>query len=60
MDSEYGFILYLKKISKKHEDKNENLELGKEMQNMDDKIKKLDFLTMIMSFLYFTTFAVIY
>ena len=57
---QYGFILYLKKISMKFEDTNEMLELGKPKQKLDDKIKMLDFATMIISFIYFTTFAVIY
>ena len=42
---EYGFILHLKKISK---------------QNLDDKIKKLDYATMIISFIYFIVFTTIY
>jgi hypothetical protein len=57
---EYGFILYLKKISKKFEDKNETLELGKPKEKLDDKIKKLDFATMIFSLIYFIIFATIY
>ena len=57
---EYGFVLYLKKISKKFENKTEMLELGKPKQTLDDKIKKLDFATMIISFVYFITFASIY
>ena len=57
---EYGFVLYLKKISKKFENKTEMLELGKPKQTLDDKIKKLDFATMIVSFVYFITFASIY
>ena len=43
---EYGIILFLKKLAKKSED--ENL------------IKKLDFGTMIFSFLFFVGFAAIY
>ena len=50
---EYGFVLSLKKISKKVEDKKEAL-------NLDAKIKKLDFATMIISFLYFIIFATVY
>ena len=42
---EYGFILHLKKISK---------------QNLDDKIKTLDYATMIISFIYFIVFTTIY
>ena len=57
---EYGFILYLKRISKTLEDKNENLELGDPKENLDDNIKKLDFATMIISFLYLTIFSVVY
>ena len=56
----YGFVLYLKKISKKVQETNEMLELGKSNQNLDDKIRKLDFATMIISFIYFITFAVVY
>ena len=57
---EYGFVLYLKKISKKFENKTEMLELGKPKQTLDDKIKKLDFATMIISLVYFIIFASIY
>ena len=57
---EYGFILYLKRISKTLEDQNENLELGDPKENLDDNIKKLDFATMIISFFYLTTFSVVY
>ena len=42
---EYGFILHLKKISK---------------HNLDDKIKTLDYATMIISFIYFIVFTTIY
>ena len=57
---EYGFVLYLKKISKKSENKTEMLEQGKPKQTLDDKIKMLDFATMTISFVYFITFASIY
>ena len=57
---EYGFILYLKRISKTFEDKNENLEVGDLKENLDDNIKKLDFATMIISFFYLTIFSVVY
>ena len=57
---EYGFILYLKKTSKKFEDKNVTLALDKPKKNLDDKIKTLDFATMTVSCVYFIAFAVIY
>ena len=57
---EYGFILYLKKISMKFKDTNEMLELGKPKQNLDEKIKMLDMGSMIFSFCCFMIFAIIY
>ena len=43
---EYGFILFLKKINNKVEDKKELLNMETQKQNLDAKIKKLDFATM--------------
>ena len=57
---EYGYILFLKKISRKVEDKKEVLNLETQKQNLDAKIKKLDFATMIFSFLAFIIFVTIY
>ena len=57
---EYVFILFLKKISKKVEDKNEAWNLETQKHNLDTKIKKLDFATMIISFFYFIIFATVY
>ena len=57
---EYGFILFLKKISNKVEDKKEALNLETQKQNLDAKIKKLDFATMIFSFSAFIIFVTIY
>ena len=57
---EYGFVLFLKKISKKVEDKKEAMKLETQKHNLDAKIKKLDFATMIISFLYFIIFATVY
>ncbi len=55
---EYGFILLLKKISKKVEDK--TWKLKRKTMNLDAKIKKLDFATMLISFLYFIIFVTVY
>ena len=54
---EYGFILLLKKVAKKKttEENQDETEL-----EMDDKIKKLDFATMIFSFIFFIIFATVY
>ena len=57
---EYGFILFLKKISNKVEDKKESMNTETQKQNLDAKIKKLDFATMIFSFLAFIIFVTIY
>ena len=57
---EYGYILFLKKISRKVEDKKEALNLEIQKQNLDAKIKKLDFATMMISFLFFIIFATVY
>ena len=49
---EYGFVLYLKKVVK--------ISNQDEMKMFEDKIKKLDLVTMIFSFCSFTMFASIY
>ena len=49
---EYGFVLCYKKIAK-IEDENE-------AKNLDEKMRKLDLVTMIVSFCYFVIFTSIY
>ena len=49
---EYGFVLSYKKIAK-IEDENE-------AKNLDEKMRKLDLVTMIVSFCYFVIFTSIY
>ena len=66
---EYGFILYLKKHANKNENQVQTMTPGQnqnEIQTstaeaeLDGRIKRLDSATMIFSFLFFTTFALIY
>ena len=61
---EYGFVLYLKKVAKKvDEEKNMMIMDGKLVKakpDLEDKIKKLDFVTMIFSFVFFALFAILY
>ena len=61
---EYGFVLYLKKVAKKvDEEKNLMImdrEVVKTKPDLEDKIKKLDFVTMIFSFIFFALFAILY
>ena len=55
---EYGFVLYLKKIAKQGDGQNQMP--NQDESNLDDKIKWLDFITMIISFVCFITFASLY
>ena len=57
---EYGFVLYMKKVAKTSDPINEMLNLADEKPDLDEKIKKLDFTTMIFSLLYFVTFTLLY
>ena len=53
---EYGFVLYLKKIA-------ENIVYDNQTIagiHLEERIKKLDFVTMTISFLYFITFTLFY
>ena len=61
---EYGFVLYLMKIAKKIQneqmidlDEISNTETEEELEN---RIKRFDFTTMICSFIFFITFASLY
>ena len=58
---EYGFVLHLKKISKKADNQVRSMmDPDVPRQNLDEKIKKLDYASMIFSFVYFIIFALIY
>ena len=57
---EYGFILYLKKMGKKQENMIDFLDFQDHGQSFDARIRKLDFATLIISFLYFITFKTTY
>jgi hypothetical protein len=55
---EYGFILYLKRKTPIPETQAMNLEETEE--NLDDKIRKLDYGTMVFSFIYLIVFVTLY
>ena len=55
---EYGFILYLKRKTLITENQAMNLEETGE--NLDDKIRKLDYGTMVFSFIYLVLFVSLY
>ena len=56
--TEYGVILYWKKRSMPNV--HENQTITEKMSDLEEKIKKIDFATMIISFVYFITFVIIY
>ena len=57
--TEYGFVLYWKKVAKKTNQvqQKDGNDLG---SVLDEKIKKLDLISMISSFLYFILFTLFY
>ena len=57
---EYGYILYLKKTEAKIGEQNQVMNPRDPKPTLDDKIKKLDFLIMTISFVFYVTFASLY
>ena len=58
---EYGFILLLQKLAKeKTNEENQQVDQHDSVPDFDDKIKKLDFATMIISLISISTFISIY
>ena len=57
---EYGFILYLKKVSKEKDSQIHIMNIDKPRPCLDEKIKKLDFAAMVFSMFYFIIFSCIY
>ena len=57
---EYGFILFLKKTHKKEANQIKSIRVEDSKSKLDKRIEKLDFATMIFSFLYFIIFATFY
>ena len=57
---EYGYVLYLKKVETKVREQNQVMNPSDPEPTLDDKIKKMDFATMIISFVFYVTFASIY
>ena len=54
---EYGYVLYLKKVEAKVGEQNKVMNPN---PTLDDRIKKMDFVTMIISFVFYVTFASLY
>ena len=57
---EYGYILYLKKTEAKVGEKNQVMNPRYQKPTLDDKIRKLDFVIMIISFVFYVTFTSMY
>ena len=57
---EYGFVLHLKRLAKKSEDQVEAMNQDDSGKNLDERIKKLDYASLIFSLLYFITFVLVY
>ena len=57
---EYGFILHLKKIAEKPYDQVERMIQDDLGQLLDEKIKKLDYASLIFTLLYFIIFVSVY
>ena len=57
---EYAIILYMKKNAKKSEIQIGILNFDNTEHNIEDKIKKIDSITMVISCLYFLTFSLSY
>ena len=57
---EYGFVLYLKKVNQDVEDESQRMEPSIRKSNLNKKIQRLDFATMVVSFFLFVIFASLY
>ena len=57
---EYGFILHLKKVAKKLSYENQIMDPDDQKGNLEDRIKKLYYASMIFSLISFIIFASVY
>ena len=57
---EYGYVLYLKKVETKVGEQNQVMNPSDPNPTLDDRIKKMDFATMIISFVFYVIFASLY
>ena len=57
---EYGLILYWKKIANAPEQRNQRMNFDDSKQNLDERIKWLDFVTMAISFTFIIVFTSTY
>ena len=57
---EYGYVLYLQKNEAKIGEQNQAMNPRFPKLQLDDRIKKLDFCTMTISFIFYITFGSLY
>ena len=57
---EYGFVLYLQKVDQKIEVQKHMMEPNDSKSSLEEKIKHLDFVTMVISLSLFVTFVLVY
>ena len=57
---EYGYVLYLKKVETKVGEQNQVMNPSAPKPTLDDRIKKMDFATMIVSFVFYVIFSSLY
>ena len=57
---EYGLVLYWKKIAKPLDDQNQRMNFDDSKQNIDERIKWIDFVTMTISLIFIISFTSIY
>ena len=57
---EYGLVLYWKKIAKPLDNQNQRMNFDDSKQNIDERIKWIDFVTMTISFIFIISFTSIY
>ena len=57
---EYGFILYLKKVTKEPTNQHQMTNIIESKPDLDEQIKRLDFATMIVSFCFLIIFTCVY
>ena len=57
---EYGFVLHLKKTTKNAEDQVETMDQNDSVPALDEKIKKLDYASLIFTLIYFIIFVSFY
>ena len=57
---EYGFVLHLKKVTEKSDNQVVTMNQDDSGKNLDEKIKMLDYASLIFNLLYFITFVSVY